>query len=158
MSARPARGVRAIIWYKAVKAGLQLGLALLLGALLPFGLAAKVARFADVLHAHVTHGWAMRLADLLASHSNPRSIQLALTALGLDGALTTLEAWALARDKWWGPWLVVAATGCLLPFEVYEFWRVPRVSRALVFALNLAILLYLARRALGERAGHAPPD
>jgi uncharacterized membrane protein (DUF2068 family) len=45
---------------------------------------------------------------------------------------------------------VVVATGALLPFEVYEFVRVPHLSRALIFAVNLAILLYIARRAWQE--------
>jgi uncharacterized membrane protein (DUF2068 family) len=152
MNAPPARGLRAIIAYKTVKAALQLGLAVLLGALLPFGLAHEVAKITSALHAHVTHGWALNLADLLARHSSTRSIELSLIALGLDGALTALEAWALRRGNWWGPWLVVVATSALLPFELYEFWRVPRFSRALVFSLNLAIVIYLARRATRERA------
>ena len=152
MSERPAPGVRAIIAYKTIKAGVQLGLALLLCALWPLGLPDKLTEFAFALRHHATHGWAIRIGDLLAGNSTSRRILLTIVALALDGAFTALEAWALRRAKWWGPWLVVAATGSLLPFEVYEFWRVPRLSRALVFALNLAILVYLARRAMRERA------
>lgn len=151
MSKNAARGVRAIQLYKTIKASLQLGLALLLCALWPFGLPEKIAEFAVALRHHTTHAWAVHLADLLVDGSSARRIQLTLVALSLDGALTALEAWALGRGKWWGPWLVVAATGSLLPFELYELWRKPLVSRALILALNLAVVVYLSRRALHER-------
>jgi uncharacterized membrane protein (DUF2068 family) len=65
--------------------------------------------------------------------------------------LTALEAWALRRGRPWGAWLVVGATSALLPFEIYEIWRVPRVSRIGLFALNLLICAYLARGAWRER-------
>jgi uncharacterized membrane protein (DUF2068 family) len=151
VSEKPARGVRAIIAYKAVKASVQLGLALLLALLWPFGLPEWLSEFAFALRHHTTHGWAIRLADLLAGSSSKRRILLTIVALALDGAFTALEAWALRTGKWWGPWLVVAATSSLLPFELYELWRVPRASRALILALNLVIVVYLARRARHER-------
>lgn len=152
MNVRAARGLRAIIGYKTLKASLQLGFASLLCALLPFGLPEKVATFAGALRGHGTHGWALHLAELLLLNSTTKRIELTIVALALDGALTAVEGWALWRGKRWGPWLVVVATGSLLPFEVYEFWREPRLSRALIFALNLAILMYLARRAARERS------
>lgn len=151
MSAAQEPGVRAIIGYKSVKASVQLGVALLLCALWPFGLAEKVQEVALSVRHHATHGWALRLAELLAGNSSTRRLELSILALALDGTLTAVEAWSLRRDKWWGPWLVVVATGSLLPFETYEFIRVPRWSRALIFALNAAILVYLWRRALRER-------
>ena len=151
MSTAQARGVRAIVGYKTVKASVQLGLAALLGALWPFGLADRIQELASLVRHHATHGWALRLADLLAGNSSVRKLELSILALTLDGALTAVEAWSLRRAKWWGPWLVVVATGSLLPFEVYEFLRVPHWPRALIFVLNLVILVYLWRRAQRER-------
>jgi uncharacterized membrane protein (DUF2068 family) len=46
---------------------------------------------------------------------------------------------------------VVVATGSLLPFEVVSFVRHPHLVRAAVFLLNVAIVAYLARKALRER-------
>jgi uncharacterized membrane protein (DUF2068 family) len=155
VTAGPARGVRAIIGYKTLKAVVQLGLALLMCALWPLGLPDKVSELALSLRTHATHGWAIRLSDLLSGSSSARRIEFTIVALSLDGALTALEAWALHRGKWWGPWLVVVASGALLPFEVYEFWRFPRFSRAFVFAFNLAIVIYLWRRAARERTSSA---
>lgn len=152
MSRHTAPGVRAIIGYKTAKACVQLGLAALLCALWPFGLGEKVQELALAVRHHATHGWAIHLADLLAGSSSARKLELSLLALSLDGVLTAIEAWALRREKWWGPWLVVVASGSLLPFEVYEFVRTPHWPRALLFVVNLTIVVYLWRRARRERS------
>ena len=151
MSAERDRGVQAIAGYKTVKASLQLGLVVVLCALWPLGLAEKVQEIAVLVRHHATHGWALRLADWLAGNATARKLELSIIALGLDGTLTGVEAWSLRRGRWWGAWLVVVATGSLLPFEVYEFVRTLRWSRALLFVLNAAIVVYLARRALREQ-------
>lgn len=149
---KSSAGVRAIVLYKTVKASVQLGVALLAVALWPFGLPALLRELALDLHHHATSGWAVSLTTWLEQGSTPRGVQLSVLALGGDGTLTAIEAWALRRGHWWGPWLVVLATGSLLPFEVVELARTPRLSRALLLAGNLAIVIYLARRAQLERA------
>jgi uncharacterized membrane protein (DUF2068 family) len=149
MNRAPA-GLRAIIAYKTTKAAVQLGLGLLLAVLWPFGLPRWFHTLSNGLRRHFTQGWASHLASLLAAGSTHRRIAFMILALSLDGALTAVEAWSLRRGRWWGPWLVVVATASLLPVEVYEFFRVPRPSRALLFALNLLMAAYLARRAWRE--------
>jgi len=71
-------------------------------------------------------------------------------ALAFDGILSVIEGWALLRGRWWAPWLVVLATGSLLPFEFIAFARRLNPVRAAVLAANLAIVVYLARKALRE--------
>jgi uncharacterized membrane protein (DUF2068 family) len=149
MKGDPA-GLRAIIAYKTIKAAVQLGLGLVLALLWPFGLPHWLGALSRASRRHFTQGWASHLAALLAAGSTHRRIAFAILALSLDGALTAVEAWALRRGRWWGPWLVVAATASLLPVEIYEFFRVPRISRALLFAVNLLMAAYLARRAWRE--------
>jgi len=149
LSGPPA--LRAIVLYKSLKASLELGAALLLGALWPLGLPEKLETVAVWLRHHITHGWANELAAWLVDGAARRRLALSLVALGLDGALTAVEAWSLRAGHWWGPWLVVAATTSLLPFEIYEFARVPRPSRAVLIAVNLLVAAYLARRAWAER-------
>jgi uncharacterized membrane protein (DUF2068 family) len=146
-------GLRAIILYKTAKAALQLAAALLLIALWPLGLPDAIRHLSLVLRQHVTHGWALRLAAVLAHGSSNHGIVLGIAALGLDGGLTAVEAWALRAGRWWGAWLVVVATGSLLPFEIYELTRRPLVSRALLIVANLIIVVYLARRARREVSG-----
>jgi uncharacterized membrane protein (DUF2068 family) len=68
----------------------------------------------------------------------------------LDGVLTLCEGWALHRRFAWSPWLVVVATGSLLPFEVVELVRRPHAVRLVIFVVNLTIVCYLAARATRE--------
>jgi uncharacterized membrane protein (DUF2068 family) len=143
----PGVGVRAIVLYKRVKSGVQLAVVVLALALWPFGLPALLHRLALGLQQHATHGWAVTLAAWLERGSTDRGVELSLLALGADGTLTAIEAWALQRGRWWGPWLVVLATGALLPFELFELTRSPRLSRFLLLAANVAVVVYLARRA-----------
>lgn len=140
-------GVRAIVLYKSVKSAVQLTLVLLAVGLWPFGLPALVRGLALGILQHATHAWALTLASWLERGATDRGIELGLLALGADGTLTAVEACALWHGRWWGPWLVVMATGALLPFELLELVRSPHLSRALLLAGNLAIVGYLGRRA-----------
>jgi uncharacterized membrane protein (DUF2068 family) len=140
-------GVRAIVLYKSVKSGAELAVVLVAVALWPFGLPTLLQRLALGLEQHATHAWAVSLAVWLERGSTERGVELSLLALAGDGTLTAVEAWALRRGRWWGPWLVVVATGALLPFELVELARSPHLSRSLLLAANLAIVVYLARRA-----------
>jgi uncharacterized membrane protein (DUF2068 family) len=148
-------GVRAIVLYKTVKAAIQLAAALVLGVLLPLGLAGKVHELSVALRHHFTHGWAVGLAALLERGSSGHGLEFTILALGLDGTLTAVEAWALRSGRWWGPWLVVVATSSLLPFELYELARRPRPSRAVLLAMNLIIVGYLTYRARREHVGRS---
>jgi uncharacterized membrane protein (DUF2068 family) len=157
LAPRPAKksfGIRAIVTYKTVKAAVQGGAAVTLIALWPFGLPAQIQEFALALRHHVTHGWALRFAETLVRHTSRRSLKWTIVALALDAILTGIEGWSLAAGYAWGPWLIVLATSSLLPFEIYEFLRKPRILRALLFLINLLIVIYLGRRAWREhRAG-----
>lgn len=150
-----AAPLRAIILYKSLKAALQLSMAVVLAIWWPLGLPRALLLLSRWLRHHLTHGWAAHLAGLLApllaAQSTSRRILFAIGALSLDGILTAVEAWALHTGRTWGAWLVVATTGSLLPLEVYEFFRVRRWSRLLIFIINVAIFVYLARRAWRER-------
>lgn len=148
---RADAGVRAIVVYKTVKgaAALVLGAALLV--LDATHEASFVHAFAGWVRHHATAGWSVALADAILRESTPRGIALTGTALLLDGALTSVEGWALRRGHAWGAWLVVIATGALVPFEIFEIARHVKIGRVLVFVANVAIVVYLVRRARRER-------
>jgi uncharacterized membrane protein (DUF2068 family) len=151
------RGLAIIIGYKLIKGCLWLLLALTLLVLIQVGIGDEILGIA----AHVRHhsgAWSLQLADLLVRASTRRGLWTLFVALIADGVLTLVEAWALIRGHWWGPWLVVLATGSLLPFEVVALVRHPHVSRFLLLAVNLLIVWYLGRKALREhreRVAHA---
>lgn len=139
--------LRSIVLYKVVKASVALTAGVVLLALWPFGLPEWIEHLAVRLRHHFVEAWAVHLADWLVKHTSRHRIELSIAALFIDGTLTSVEGWSLKRRFWWGPWLVVIATGSLLPVEVYEWLRHPRVGRAVLFVVNLAIVLFLAHHA-----------
>jgi uncharacterized membrane protein (DUF2068 family) len=147
------RGLRLIIAYKLTKGALQLLGAAVLGVLIATHVAvAELHHIAGFVRDHFTSAASEHVAALLTALEAPRRLVITAVALGLDGGLTTVEGAALHHRRWWGPWLVVVATGALLPFEAVHFLGHPRVGRALLLVVNLALVAYLARRALRERA------
>jgi len=142
--------LRSIVLYKAVKSISALALGAVLLALLPFGLPGWLELLAVRLRHHFVQAWTVHLADWLVRHVSLHRIELSIAALFIDGTLTGVEGWSLKRRFWWGPWLVVVASGSLLPFEIYEWLRHPHLGRAVLFVVNLAIVLFLSRHAWRE--------
>ena len=152
-----ALGLRTVIGYKLVKSAGQILLGLgLLGVVLAGRTDAIEGLVAAVRH-HVSGAWAVRIASALMSLTTPRHVELTAVALLLDGVFSGVEGWALHTRRWWAEWLVVVATGSLLPYEIYEIFRRVRAGRVVLFLVNLVIVVYLARRALQRhRARRAP--
>jgi uncharacterized membrane protein (DUF2068 family) len=144
------RGVALIIAYKLGKGALWLVFAAVLLVTMRLGLGDRMLGFAAHLRHH-SGAWSLRLADLVVRAASRRGLWLIIVALVADGALSLLEGWALVHGHWWGPWLVVVATGSLLPFEVLAILRHPHAVRAAVLLANAAIVAYLTRKALHER-------
>jgi uncharacterized membrane protein (DUF2068 family) len=107
---------------------------------------------------HVSHSMSLALARFLVAELTPRHVQVAELALAIDGTFGLLEGWALHHRFRWAPWLVLVTTGALLPFEVVFLARGIKTGRLIVFAINVAILVYVAwrtRREYRDRAtGH----
>jgi uncharacterized membrane protein (DUF2068 family) len=153
---RRDRWLALIIGYKLGKAGLWFVLAAALAVGAHMGLEPRLAGLADDFRHHATHAWSIALGRLVLHAATPRGLWTLVVALVADGVMSLVEGWALWHGHWWGPWLVVVATGSLLPYEGFAFARHAHVGRALLFLINLSIVVYLARRALLERAAHGP--
>lgn len=152
--AQPKReaGIRLIIAYKVAKAAAWIVLAATLVVLISAGQGPHLHDVAAALRHHVAGVWSMRLADLVVSAAEPHHLWLIVGALLLDGLVSLLEGWALWRGHWWGPWLVVVATSALLPFEVDALVKHFHLGRVGILAVNLLVVVYLARRALKRRS------
>ena len=148
---RRERGLQVIIAYKFIKAGLWLVLAPTLAIAVHLGLGHRLLGLADELR-HSTHAWSLELARLILRAATPRGLWTIVIALLADGIASLVEGWALIHGAWWGPWLVVVSTGALLPFEALALAHHPHVNRFLLLAVNMLIVVYLARKALRERA------
>jgi uncharacterized membrane protein (DUF2068 family) len=144
------RALTLIIAYKLIKGGLWLVFAAVIAASMRFGLESELLGFAEQLR-HSSRAWSLELARLIMGVANRHGLWTIVLALLADGTLTLVEGWALLRGHWWGPWLVVIASGSLLPFELVALARGLRASRVALFVVNLGIVLYLARKAVHER-------
>jgi len=142
--------LRAVITYKWVKGVVQLLLAGALALTFVFGLDDDLSRWAHEFRTHSTRAYAIVLGRLLERATTPRGMHITLLALVIDGVVTCLEGWALQRRHRWGPWLVVAVSGSLLPFEVYELFHHFRWIRLVVLLVNLAVVLFLIAHARAQ--------
>ena len=148
---KPEPALRGIIAYKLVRAALSFLLAALLGICISTGRSEVLSQYAlGVLH-HFSSHFGSALADAIVRGLASPRVWLVVGALIVDGVLTGVEGWALARNKRWGAWLVVIATGALLPFEISGLLRHPHLGRALLLLINAAVAIYLLRRALRQR-------
>jgi uncharacterized membrane protein (DUF2068 family) len=156
-SARRDLGIRLIIAYKAVKAIGQFALAAGLVALSASGRLEAVRSLAEVLRADVTSRWSLLVGRALVALTSRHGLHLVELGLVVDGALTSVEGWALWRGFRWAPWLVVLATATPLPLEVLEIVRKHSAPRVAALLVNLAVVWYLARRIARTHGPPSPP-
>jgi uncharacterized membrane protein (DUF2068 family) len=149
----PARGERLIALYKALKGALQLMLAATVIVLVLTGRTASLPDALEQLAHTMSRAWSADLLAAIARVATRGHLELTAAALAADGILTSIEGWALWRGHWWGRWVVVVATGCLIPFEVAAIVRhvhAPighRVFDVAALVVNIVIVAYLARHA-----------
>ncbi len=139
-------GVSAILWYKVVKGAAAAALAVLLFVLLLLHATGPLEALGAGVHHHFTGAWSVALSRAILSAAEPKHLWFVTAALVMDASLTLTEAWALHHGHWWGPWLVIAATASLLPFEVVSLARRVHAGRVVVFLANVAIVAYLVWR------------
>jgi uncharacterized membrane protein (DUF2068 family) len=148
-------GVRLIIGYKLVRAVLSFAGALALGLLFGTHRLDAMHDLAHRLMEHSTSALAERVAHLMLSALEPKHVIIGITALVLDAIVLCFEGWALMHGRRWGAWVVVAATGTPIPFEIASLLRHLAAGRVAVLLVNVAIVAYLLARAW--RSHHAAP-
>jgi uncharacterized membrane protein (DUF2068 family) len=102
------------------------------------------ARWTGALPGH--HAVREALAKLTAMGDH-RLRELAIVALCYAGVFA-IEGVGLLRRKRWAEWLTVVVTASFLPVEVYELIRHRGAGELLALAINVAIVVVLARRRL----------
>lgn len=154
-----AIGLEAIILYKLVKAVLEVLLGLAAVFLVVRGAEAGAATLAEILLEHFTGGWAFEAAKLIVRAGTSGHVKFIAMASFGDAALSAVEGLALRAGRWWAPWLVVLATGALLPWEMVEIFVHPKWGRFLILFINVAVVAYLVTQVVRERrARHVRPS
>lgn len=77
----------------------------------------------------------------------------ALVAL-IYAAVNAIEAVGLWYQKAWATILVTGIVGLTIPIEIYEIIEKASIVKFCIFAINLAMFIYLLRHALAERKKH----
>lgn len=135
--------LEAIIDYKLLKAAVEVVAGLFLVALLLRGTEAAAATLAQILLDHVSRAWALQAATAIVLTGTAGHVKLAAAGAFGDAVLSAVEGLALRAGRPWAPWLVVIATGALLPWELIEAIRKPGWLRIGLLAVNLAVVVYL---------------
>jgi uncharacterized membrane protein (DUF2068 family) len=149
-------GLEAIILYKLIKAALEVLLGLAAVYLVTRGAEAGAATLAEVLLEHFTGGWALEAATLIVIAATSGHVKFVALASFADAVLSAVEGLALQAGRWWAPWLVVIATGALLPWELVEIFVHPRWGRFVILVINLTVVAYLLRQVVRERGMRMP--
>ncbi|MGZ3429527.1 MAG: DUF2127 domain-containing protein [Polyangia bacterium] len=151
-----AAGVRLIVLYKYAKAAGEtlLGVAIML--LVVTGNVGRAHELAATMRDQMLHHWSIKLAELLMRSLTTTRLWWVVAALFGDAIVSAVEGWALGKGYHWAAWFVVAATSLLLPVEVIEMSYRTTGGRVLIFATNLAIVLYLLKRAMKEHHSRHP--
>jgi uncharacterized membrane protein (DUF2068 family) len=86
---------------------------------------------------------------------SPTAIKLVAGALALYAVIELIEGFGLWLSKRWGEYFAMVATSLGLPWEVYELTVRVTVTKSLLFAINLALVMYLVitKRLFGIRGG-----
>jgi uncharacterized membrane protein (DUF2068 family) len=78
-------------------------------------------------------------------------MQLGAVVALVYAAVNGVEAIGLWYQKAWATILVVGIVGLTIPVEIYEIVEKASIVKFVVFAINLAMFVYLLRHALEER-------
>lgn len=78
-----------------------------------------------------------------------RRIEFVSGAAFFYAALFAVEGIGLLAQKRWAEYFTAIITASFLPIEIYEIVRHPMIFRVVIFAINLAVLIYLIWRVRG---------
>ncbi len=104
-------------------------------------------------HNHIIHEVISRITGIDRTHLRALEVGTFFYA-----ALHTVEGIGLILGYHWAEYLVIVATGSLIPFEIYEIARKFTLVRVALFIVNIAIVIYLIiilRKDRRERSGAA---
>ncbi len=82
---------------------------------------------------------------LFARQISPGAVHWAAAAVMAYGALHLVEAWGLWRARAWASWLGCLTAAIYLPLDLYALWHHPGIAAVVVLAINLLVVLVLAR-------------
>lgn len=83
---------------------------------------------------------------------SPRQLRELSAGTFIYAGLLLTEGVGLMMRKAWAEYFTIITTGLLIPLEVYELYKHITLAKVAVFAINVAIVVYLVMR-VRRRAG-----
>jgi uncharacterized membrane protein (DUF2068 family) len=139
-----SRGVRIVAVVEAGKGALVLLAGLGLFELLHRDVQAIAERIVEHFHLNPASRTPRILLEAAGALTDERLAVLAMGAIAYSTA-RFIEAYGLWRERRWAEWFAVVAGGLYIPIELYELARRVTWIRFGLLAVNVAIVVYLAR-------------
>jgi uncharacterized membrane protein (DUF2068 family) len=144
-ASRHQTGMLAIAVFKLFKGGLLLLVGFGLLELMHADLANLFSLLLETLHINadtrLVHALMLKVEAL-----QPHSILVAGLISLAYAALLLAEGIGLWLEVSWAAYVTVVSTSALIPFEVYELYEGATVSKIVLLAVNLVIVLYLIKQ------------
>jgi uncharacterized membrane protein (DUF2068 family) len=98
--------------------------------------------FLEFFHANPHHRYVGVFIELVYQVSDMRLWKVAVVA-AVYVILRFVEAYGLWYIRPWAEWMAIASGSIYIPFEIVDVLRRPNWIRLLIFAVNVAIVLYM---------------
>ena len=148
------RGLWLIALFKLVKAALLLIVATGALKLIHDDVAETVAGWVAAIRIDPDNRFIHRLFGKLAQIDD-RKLEAISAGSFFYATLLAVEGIGLWMEKRWAEYLTVIATASFIPLEIYELVERLTVTRVLLLAFNIGVVIYLIKK-LRERNGKRP--
>ena len=148
------RGLWLIALFKLVKAALLLVVAIGALKLIHDDVAQTVAGWVASIRIDPENRFIHRLFVKLAQIDD-RKLEAISAGSFFYATLLAVEGVGLWMEKRWAEYLTVIATASFIPLEIYEIVERLTVTRVLLLAFNIGVVIYLIKK-LRERNGERP--
>jgi uncharacterized membrane protein (DUF2068 family) len=136
--------VRIVAAVEAGKGAVVLAAGLELFAFLHRDVQAVAERIVEHFHLNPASRTPRILLDAAGALTDERLVVLAMGAIAYS-TLRFVEAYGLWRERRWAEWFAVVAGSLYIPIELYEIARRVTWIRFGLLAVNVSIVVYLAR-------------
>jgi uncharacterized membrane protein (DUF2068 family) len=140
-------GLRTVAVFEAMKGVLVIAAACGLLTLLHKDVADEVARLVDRFHVN-PEGHVSQALLRAATNVTDAKLWAAAAAAVMYSVVRFVEAYGLWNGRIWAEWFALLSGSIYLPWEMYEVIAHFSPSHLILFAGNLAIVLYMVYRRL----------
>jgi uncharacterized membrane protein (DUF2068 family) len=116
---------------------------------------ATLIHWADVVGVDTGNRWLYELITKVAGASAKQLEELGVGSF-VYAAVFSVEGVGLWMQKKWAEYVTVIVTMSFLPLEIYEVAHHFSAAKVVTLVLNVAVVVYLVVRLMGERRAHAP--